>query len=353
MASIINVNGVSQRFDHNLITWDITADRESGVSETSSTYYYFYITETGDKVISDKKPFDRMNDLFGFYHPHHPWRCVGWAFNNSGSDLEQIESYYHARSSEVVRSVAATDYLLPRDRVILLSGASFTEYLPAAALCKGNIYTFVHNGTSLSQVYTLDGFSTETIAGATTVKMHTNGQVLRIISDGSNWLILESKTATAWVSNGAITITATGGSLTKASSPVVDRMLWRRQGSELEGRFEYSNPNPATGSATGTGDVLFNVMPTGATIDTSLVTVYATLEGAGNFDGRNCVGSGVVTLVGTSSANSMVMVYDTSTVRLFNTGASAGAVCVTIFPITGALQGYFAEYRVPVTDWIA
>lgn len=196
----ISVWGSVVKNDQNIHTWDMTTDLESGVTESSSTYYYFYLTETGDKCISDKKPHDRREDLQGYYHPSQSWRCVGWAFNNGSSNLEQVESYYHARESQVIRSVTAADYLLTRDRVILLSGASFTEYLPSASLCKGNIYTFIHNGTSLSQIYTLDGFSTETIGGSTTVKMHTNGQVLRLISDGSNWLILDSKTTTAWTS---------------------------------------------------------------------------------------------------------------------------------------------------------
>jgi hypothetical protein len=236
----ISVWGSVIKNEQNLHTWDMTLDLESGVTEAASTYYYFYITETGDKVISNKKPHDRREDLQGYYHPSQSWRCVGWAFNNSSSHLEQVESYYHARESQIIRSVIATDALLTRDRVILFSGASFTEYLPPAASCRGNIYTFLHNGTSLSQVYTLDAFSAETIGGSATVKMHTNGQMLKIISDGTNWLILDSKTNTTRVTYAP---TFTGW-----TSPTSTYGAWARSGSFCRIEFSFSNNTGAAGS---------------------------------------------------------------------------------------------------------
>jgi hypothetical protein len=193
----VNVWGTLIKNDQNLHTWDMTLDLESGVSETSSTYYYFYLTETGDKIISDKKPHDRREDLQGYYHPSNSWRCVGWAFNNSSSHLEQIESYFHAKEAEVIRSVLATDSILKRDGINKLSGASFVSYLPDAALCRGERYKFYHAGTSLTQIYSITAFGAQLVGLATTVKMHTNGQFLEIESDGANWLITRSVTNTA------------------------------------------------------------------------------------------------------------------------------------------------------------
>lgn len=202
-----SVWGNAVRSERNIYSWDMTVDLDSGVTENSSTYYYFYLTEEGDKIISNIKPYDRRTDLQGYYHPHHSWRCVGWAFNNGSSNLIEVESYYRAQSpANVIRSVTATDVLLTRDRVIVLSGASFTEYLPPAALCKGNTYRFIHQGTSLTQVYTLTGFSTETIGGQTTYGLYTSGESLLIVSNGTNWLVLEHFTATApaaWTPTGS------------------------------------------------------------------------------------------------------------------------------------------------------
>lgn len=198
-GGVISSWGVAIKNDHNIHTWDMTLDLESGVTEAASTYYYFYITETGDKIISDKKPHDRREDLLGYYHPSQSWRCVGWSFNNASSNLEQVESYYRAKQGEVIRSVIATDAILPRDRVIVLSGASFSEHLPPSALCRGSIFTFTHGGTSFNHVYTLDGYASETIGGSTTYSLYTAGETLKILSDGSNFLVLEHFCSTPWI----------------------------------------------------------------------------------------------------------------------------------------------------------
>jgi hypothetical protein len=230
----LSVYGTTYKGEYGLQTWDMTLDLESGVTEAASTYYYFYITETGDKVISDKKPQDR-GDLLGKYHPSHSWRCVGHAFNNASSNLEQVESYYRAKEANTVRSVAATDSLLLRDRVVLLSGASFTEYLPPAALTRGNVFRFIHNGTSFSQVYTLDGFGAETIGGSATYPLYSNGETLSIISDGSNYLVLDHKSDTPWAA-----YTPASGTFNGFGTPASINGYRRRVGDSLHVRLKFT-----------------------------------------------------------------------------------------------------------------
>ena len=85
----------SGNLDFKLYTpeWNITTDLASTVTkdaylaETASTWYYLYLKDTGDRVISDIGPVKR-DDILGDYHPHNPWRCCGLVFNNSSSDLE-------------------------------------------------------------------------------------------------------------------------------------------------------------------------------------------------------------------------------------------------------------------------
>lgn len=330
-----NVWGVAVRFDQGLTTWDMTLDLESGVTEAASTYYYFYVTEEGDKIISDKKPHDRREDLEGWYHPHHSWRCVGWAFNNASSNLEQIESYYHARESEVIRSVIATDFLLTRDRVILLSGASFTEYLPPAASCKGNIYTFLHNGTSLSMEYTLEGFSSETIGGSTSVKLQTNGQVLKIISDGSNWLILDSKTTT--------TPTSFTPDLTHTTNTTATGYWWR------VGCFLHARVRAAYSGAPQDVDLVWTLM-SGPTINT---TMFPTSSG---------VVCGTAYAIAASSflAGDVLMTSSTTvTPRVINVDAANSHNGRTIDNGTGNLSATIGSgdssnllVAVPITDWL-
>lgn len=228
-GSQVSVWGAVVKNDYNVHTWDMTLDLESGVTEAASTYYYFYITETGDKIISNKKPHDRREDLQGHYHPSNSWRCVGRAFNNASSNLEQVESYYRQREALAIRSVLATDYLLKRDRANILSGASATTYLPPLASCRGEEYTFIHDGTSHTQLYTLDAFGSETIgsAAATTIVMHTKGQVTKLLAGDSIWIITSNYAQTDWVSC-ALTVSAGFGTTANMNT------FSRRRGKDLE-----------------------------------------------------------------------------------------------------------------------
>jgi hypothetical protein len=242
-----SVYGTAIKNDYNLHTWDMTLDLESGVTEAASTYYYFYLTETGDKIITNKKPHDRREDLLGYYHPSNSWRCLGRAFNNASQNLEQVESYYRQRDAVAVRSVAATDYLLKRDRANVLSGASFTTYLPPLASCRGEEYVFVHDGTSHTQLYTLDAFGSETIgsAAATTIVMHTKGQVTKLLAGDSTWIITSNYAQTDWVST-ALTVSAGFGTTANMNT------YSRRRGKDLElaGTFTVGTVAGSTASIT-------------------------------------------------------------------------------------------------------
>lgn len=83
----LNVYGNTIKWESDLAVWDITTDRESGVTEDASTHYYLYVDENGDEIMSNTAPYDRRQDLFGYYHPHQIWRCVGETYNNASSDL--------------------------------------------------------------------------------------------------------------------------------------------------------------------------------------------------------------------------------------------------------------------------
>lgn len=256
----VNVYGTFINNNQNLHTWDMTLDLDSGVTEGASTYYYFYLTETGDKIISNIRPYDRREDLGGFYHTHKSWRCVGYAFNNASQNLIEVESYFRRYTSQAVRSISATGNVTEHDDFMLLSGASYVEYLPSAAFYKGKVLTFKHNGTSLTQVYTLDGYGAETINGSATYLLYTANEVVRIISDGTNWHVVEHFSNTDWV---AYTPTFTG-----FGTVSVQAFYWRRSGTDVivHGRF-------TVGTSTGTEARL--------SLPATSVSTITTLEGCG------------------------------------------------------------------------
>lgn len=83
-----------------------------------------------------------------------------------------------------------------------LSGASFSFTLPTAVGNAGKGFAIQHAGTSLTQVYTINTTSSQTIGGIAggSYSLYTNGEFLMLISDGSNWQILSHRTDTAWTS---------------------------------------------------------------------------------------------------------------------------------------------------------
>ncbi len=84
------------------------------------------------------------------------------------------------------------------------SGASFTITLPTAASVAGQGFVFQHAGTSLTQVYTFNTTSSQTIGGVASgsYALYTAGETLTLVSDGNNWLIEQHQTETDWISAG-------------------------------------------------------------------------------------------------------------------------------------------------------
>lgn len=189
-GSEINVWGTIQRYSRNLITWDITLDLDSDITEAASTYYFFYITENGDKIISNLRPYDRREDLKGYYHPFQSWRCVGMAFNNASSNLTAVESHYAKTPKALLTPVqTAASIVEIVEPIVTLSsaGGAFTKTLPPADAWRGVVLTFIKDvaATDFTAI-TIDGNGAETIAGLTTIKLIWPGETVRLMSDGTN-----------------------------------------------------------------------------------------------------------------------------------------------------------------------
>jgi hypothetical protein len=80
------------------VTLDITTDLDSGVSETASTWYYVYVSNTGEIKLSDVAP-RRKDRRYGYYHPEKYWRAISVVFNDSSSDLLGLN---HSNSSDKI-----------------------------------------------------------------------------------------------------------------------------------------------------------------------------------------------------------------------------------------------------------
>lgn len=84
-----------------------------------------------------------------------------------------------------------------QNKIFSLSGASFTISLPpAATVGAGFTVWFHHNGTTGTNIYTIDPDGTETIDEELTDNLHTNSETLGISSDGTNWHVISRNVPT-------------------------------------------------------------------------------------------------------------------------------------------------------------
>jgi len=96
----ISVNGAVIDNKFQSWFWDMTVDMFPGESENSSTRYYFYLNENGNKYITSIAPVFEL-DLRGFYHPYERLRCVASAFNDGPSSLIlPIHQYFETTTEE-------------------------------------------------------------------------------------------------------------------------------------------------------------------------------------------------------------------------------------------------------------
>lgn len=368
-GSSVSVWGNTILCDHNFRTWDITLDRDSGVSESASTFYYFYMTQAGDVVISDVKPHDRREDLGGFYHTHQSWRCLGRAFNSSGSDLGEVESYFRRYPGRVIRSVAATTAFQREDKFVVLSGASANYYLPDATRWRGEEFTLYHNGTSLSQVYTLYSVigASQTIGGIASgsYALYTNGEMLRLISDGSNWLISDHRAVTEWT---AFTYLTAGGTVASPGNNLISGVttaptygtialnaaFWRRNQRSAQVMWDYRHT--AIGAVGSGGSYSFN-LEAGLNIDTAYLTANT---GTGSVSG-----SGYSSIVGTfdfgystnATGRGMLGVYSTTQLKAHVNYTNGSSTAAGIWGSSGisfaddAAQNFHIRAEFPVSGW--
>lgn len=90
-----------------------------------------------------------------------------------------------------VRSVTTTDSPTSADDILVCSSNSFVITLPTAVGISGKVFRITHNGTSTSQVYTLNTTGGQTIGGSAsgTIALYLNGESIEIYSNNSNYLI--------------------------------------------------------------------------------------------------------------------------------------------------------------------
>ena len=116
-------------------------------------------------------------------------------------------------------SVPANNY------TVVMSGASWTVTLPDATVYTTGLITLLHNGTSLTDVYTIATTSSQMIGGIAggSYALYTAQESLVLYSDGTNWQIQDHHTDTGQISLGnSLSLSSTSAYTFTIPSSTVD-----------------------------------------------------------------------------------------------------------------------------------
>ncbi len=130
-----------------------------------------------------------------------------------------------SKDEDTITSKSATYTATQEDDFILVSaGSSWVLTLPAAAGCKGKVYTIVKIDATAFTV-TIDGNASETIDGEVSTILESQYQAIKIVSDGTSWYsasrekrilqtVSKTTTYTAVINDDVILCSTAGGAWT-------------------------------------------------------------------------------------------------------------------------------------------
>lgn len=256
-----------------------------------------------------------------------------------------------ATGVDAVRSVTTTDTCTNADDTLILSGASFTQTLFTAVGNNGKKLKIIHNGTSLTQVYTINTTGGQTVAGVASgvFKLFTNGEALELISDNVNWTRVSHHAKTAISTGVATTITASGAAPVKGTMSV-DTISWDRDGSFANIYLNFQQTGPGTANS---GTYGYRIaLPGGLTADTTFLEVNTSTNptqamAIGALDGTVRGNTGAASgFIGTA------IMYDSTTFRLVGDLGSGGFIIWGLsIPLNNTTLTMVAKFRIKVPEW--
>jgi hypothetical protein len=214
------------------------------------------------------------------------------------------------------------------------SGGSFTITLPApgGTGLTGKKLTFIRTDQTLANTVTISRNSSETINGATSIKLHVQYEMYELISDGTNWYILNHTYPSQWISFTPATIGA-GWGTTSGSE-----FYWKRVGDSvcLKGYF-------TTGTLFGSSCRIS--LPTGMSLDTSKFANKYTVGVCGNNANHS---SATVVNAGNGYGIGDYIVFSS-----FNSGSGslADSSGTSLSLVDGEIVG-FETGPIPISGWV-
>lgn len=236
---------------------------------------------------------------------------------------------YNYTAQTTTYSAVINDY-------ISASGASFTITLPTAVGQSGKSIIIEHNGTSVTQVYTLNTTSSQTIGGIASgsYALYTNGEILEATSDNSNWRIKNHKTITALASSPAVTPSAGFGTVTASV------IKTKRIGDTLECTGSFTSGTTAASTAS---------LGLPITIDTSKIQTGSAVQKVGYWTQVTNTLQNLNTATITGD-----LFFDGSDTTNIYLGYQVGSKVYTKFNVSASIASTIPvtfHFSVPVSGW--
>lgn len=353
-ASTIVKRDASGDFSAGMITADLTGDVTGNVSGTAlNVTGTVAIANGGTGQTAKTAAFDALspNSTKGDLVAHDGTNNIRLPAGSDGkilvADSTQASGLKWGDGSSIlpITSKTANYTLLATDSVIFVDsfGGAFTLTLPPASANTGKVFQMKKTDSSFNLV-TIDGNASETIDGSLTRTLATENESYTIVSDGTNWKILDHEIPSVWTSYvsawRAITVDPTlgNGTLTARYRRINDS-------AQIEIKLIVGGT-----SATGTGDYYFPI-PAGITVDPSRLSISVNSGALGLGPARFYSTSSTYTYIGTVEYSSPSYIYagrpQNPTTYLIDGTVLFG----TNFATPSAGDEYHMLFTVPITDW--
>lgn len=229
------------------------------------------------------------------------------------------------------------------DDVILVSNAvnnSVIITLPSAVGLDGKMYVIKKTTfTSFLENVAINAAGGQFIDGVATRNLSTLNDTIKIVSDGTNWIVLERRIPSEWIN---IALGYSGGISGVASQ---DTRV-RREGDSLHVKLVFTNIS--AGAAVGR-----IVLPTGLNLDTNKVSNLRTMVGTYHRQTNN----GTYQAIATANGNSGAVVANTGlttsvylSFKAINTANPYYAeFTMNSFIVSG--DGISADFLIPISGW--
>lgn len=261
----------------------------------------------------------------------------------SGSPVTTNGTITLARPTQTATAKTANYTLTSSDYAIKVDNTSgaFTITMPSPSTNASHVYVITNVGTGTNFV-TIAANASETFGAAALAALHlsTQGESWTLMSDGTNWQILNHYAATTPASfTMAITLAGSGTGAPGKGTVVVDDARWWRVGNRMHILWEYQQS--AAGTA-GTGGIAVTLG--------GWPTAYTISQTASTSQGRFAHGSLFIYLPGNITGTTGPLIYDSTHLSI----ANGNTLDCTTGQFNMAATGTSVinlSVDVPITNW--